>query len=434
LNRTCCHILIFALAILAGFSAAAQNDSQPAYSKGTHHMYFYADFDMNSAGLTNRFIGDLYYGRTIPYSLRSNISHNLGDKDLAGYRLDAGLYYFFSPNDFKKKFGYYIGVEEHSMMELSFRKSFFDLVFFGNEDYKDQFVKFDNMKLNIMDWQQLKFGVFKAIHKNDRVHQLGFGLAFNKGQRHMCVDLHKGSFFTQKDAEYVALDVDMDVYHTDSANNSITDVNGYGVSLDLSYNYTDKHENEFQLRVSNIGYIRWDKVPDNFTRDTTFKFEGFNVDLLSLNSPVFDSTTVDSITGAIYGSNRKQGYSVRLPLDIDAIYTYHFPPGNLSLTAEFRYRFYSLYRAYFEVKPGYSWLIKCAKKKTGEQKATGRISIGIFPMICYGGYGLYNAGLDISMNFRQKLLIGIGTRTLNSMMAPSSSAGLSANFTLYKMF
>jgi len=402
-----------------------QSDSIAPYSKGTHHLYFQANFDMNATSLTNEFISDFYMGDFLSTRLREKISARLGDRNFAGYRMDGGLFYIFSPGDFRKKFGYYIGIEEHSLGEIRFGKNLFDLVFFGNESFIDRKLHLDNARMNLMAWQQFKAGIFKTYKNNGNIHQFGFGVALNKGQKHFCVDVHKASFFTQKDAEYVELDLDMDVMRTDTNNSDLLAFNGYGASADLSYNYTDGRNHEFQLRISNIGYIRWDKSPDNFHREKAFRFDGYALPPSYLLNGLADTsftdagTYLDSTLQAIYASDRQKAYSVMLPLDVDMIYTYTSPGRHLSVMTQFRCRFFSLYQPYCMLKPGYTWFIK-------------RSSIGIFPVFSIGGYGTFNAGVNISANIGKKFFLEVGTGTLNSLLSPGNSAGLSGTITLFK--
>lgn len=399
--------------------AFAQKDSIAPFDKGTHHLYFSTTFDLNASSLTNDLIGQYYKGAYLPDELRTRNSNRMNDNNTAGYSLDGGLYYFFAPNHYKGKFGYYIGVEEHSFAEISFRKSFFDLLFFGNEPYSDQFVKFDNMKLNIMAYQQVKAGVFKVFKGKNGMHQLGWAFGFNIGQKNLCIDVRKASLFTQKDGEYVALDMDMDVFKTDSNSEGFGSFNGYGGAMDFSYNYTDLKQHEFQLRLSNLGYIRWDGFPDNFTRDTTVKFDGFEADIFDLDQPMFNSDFGDSLTQAIIGSDHQGAYVSKLPLEIDVIYTYYVNGTPFTLTTEAKHRFFSVYKPFISFSPGYRIFIK-------------KSSLNINPIMTYGGYGSWNFGLNMKAQINGRTFLGLGTSTLNSIISPRSSAGLSGFFTLYQ--
>ncbi len=397
----------------------AQHDSIPAFDKGTHHLFFSTSFDLNASTLTNEFIGQFYKGSYLSDNLRTRISNRLDKRNTAGYSLDAGLYYFFAPTTYKDNFGYYIGIEEHSLAELSFKKSFFDLVFFGNEPYSDQFVKFDNMQLNVLSYQQVKAGVFKVYKAKKGIHQLGWGFGFNIGQNNLRIDVNKASLFTQKNGEYVALDMDMDVKKTDSNRTSFGSFNGYGGVMEFSYNYTDLKNHEFQFRLTNLGYIRWDQSPENFTRDTTIKFDGYDADIFNLDQPMFSSNFGDSIAQELIGSDNQATYVTKLPMEIDMIYTYHIGDTHFSVTAEAKHKFFSVYRPFLSFSPGYRIFVK-------------KSYIGIYPVITYGGYGSWNAGLNLSLQLKQHTFIQLGTSTLNSIISPSGAAGLSGVFTLYQ--
>jgi hypothetical protein len=404
-------------------SAATGQDTLTSDAKGSHSLYFHTSFDINSTCLTNQFLYDFYDSRYLTYDLRKKVSARIPDIGIAGYRMDAGLYYFFAPESFRKKVGYYIGVEHHSLAEIRFNRNFFDLIFFGNEDFAGQKVNLSGLWLNAMDWQQFKAGIFKAYQRGNTIHQVGFGLAWNKGQRHQHIDVQRASFFTHENAEYIELDFDLDVCHTDSSKNGFFAVNGYGISLDLAYNYTDRRSNEFQFRISNIGYIRWDKSPDNYRRDTVLRFDGFEgvFTPAEILWPAIDENTGDSISRLVYGSNSRKPYTTKLPLDIDLKYNYTFPGKRITIQTEFRLTLFSLYQPRIILKPGYTWF----RKKS---------SVGLYPVFIAGGYGNYNAGLCITGNFGGRFYAELGAGSLNSLIFPGKSAGLSGSLSLYKMF
>lgn len=396
----------------------AQEDSLPAFNKGAHYLYVSARFELNASSLTNEFIGQYYKGAYLGDELKERNSGRLNDQNIAGYSLDGGICYMFAPGTWEGNFGYYIGVEEHSMAAISFRKSFFDLMFFGNEAYTDQFVKFDNMQLNLMEWQQIKTGIYKAWKTDQSFHQLGGAIGMNIGQQNLMIDVEKASLFTQKDAEYVALDMDMEIHKSDSNRTSFGSFNGYGGSIDLSYNYSDLANHEFQFRLSNLGYIRWDQAPDHFTRDTTIKYEGFDADLFDLDQPLFDENFGDSMTHAMIGEDLADSYITMLPMEINLMYTYYID-RHFSLSAEGRHKFFTVYRPFLSISPGVHFKIKNA-------------ALSIHPCITYGGYGSWNFGADLKTRIGGKTFFSLGTNTLNSLIDPRGAAGLSGFFTLYQ--
>lgn len=419
LNKKAILLLLIPFGSLLLTPVMAQQDTVAPFEKGTHHLYLSTTFDLNASSLTNEFMGEFYKGSYLTDDLRYRMSDRLDNRNIGGYSLDAGLFYFFAPSSYKEKLGYYVGVEEHSFAEIDFRKSFFDLVFFGNEPYSGQFVKFNNMKINIMSYQQVKAGVFKVVKGKKGMHQFGWGFGLNIGQKNLCIDVRKASLFTQQDGEYVALDMDMDVYKTDSNNSSFGSFNGYGAVMDLSYNYTDLKQHEFQFRLRNLGYIRWDQTPDNFTRDTTIKFDGYDVDIFNLDQPMFGADFGDSLAQELIGSNNTEPYVTKLPMEINMIYTYYIKNTRFSLTAEAKHRFFSVYRPYFSISPGYRLFIK-------------KSSLGIYPIVTHGGYGSWNVGLNLTMQLKKHTFIQLGTSTLNSLISPRSAAGLSGVFTIYQ--
>ena len=418
-NKLAGRALVFLLVAFSSHAVLAQADSTLTATPGSHHLYFHSCFDLNATTLTNEFINTVYQGGDLSRDLRTRNSDRLKNNNIAGYSLDGGLYYFFAPDKFRKKVGYYIGIEEHTMSEIRFRQGFYDLLFFGNDAFTGSRVHFNNMKLVSLSYQQIKAGIFKTIHRKGKVHQLGLALGLNIGQKNTTINVNRGSLYTAGLGEYVALDVDMEIQKTDSNRNGIGAFNGYGASVDLHYNFSDVISNEVQVRLSNLGYIRWDRTPENFHRDTTIRYDGFDVDIFNLNTPLFSENFGDSLLSEIIGSDRQTAYASMLPLDLHLTYTHYFGRSGFSLTIDAREKFFSLYRPWIMLKPGYRLPIK-------------RSSLSFYPLLSAGGYGSWNAGLELSAQIGRSTFLSIGSPSLNALFFPKNSAGLSVGVTLYQ--
>ena len=413
------RILCIGLFLGVSFLASAQDDSISAYSKGTHALFLYTSAGFNSTGLTNEFIYDFYKGEFLTRDLRNRVSDRLKDRNRAGFLLEAGLNYSWSPPDTADKFGYYLSVEEKSMAEIQFRKGFFDLLFFGNAPYTGETIMLDGMEVNMMTWQKYSAGITKRIRKGDQEHYFSCGLGFIVGQQHLAVNVHEGSFFTQQDAEYVSLDVNMDVYHTDSNRTGFGAYNGYGIAYDLGYHYWSGKHHLIAVQLKDLGFIRWDRQPDRFTRDTTFRFDGFEVDLLNFNSPAL-SNVGDSLLDEWIGPKGKSDYLTELPIDVSASYTYFFNSNRFFLSAAARCRFHSLYRPYVALSGGYDGKFK-------------KWSLEVEPGVSYGGYGNFNAGLQLTAGIKKTFIL-LGFSGVDALVAPRSRCGLSGYLTLYQRF
>lgn len=401
--------------------SAQQSPDSLMWTNGDHELKLKASLEMNSDALTNRFIGQFYRGNHLSDELRVNTSEKLRDHNLGGYRLDASLYYYFIPQESKKHFGYFIGVEEHEMAELSFRKGFFDLMFFGNDPFTGTFVSFDGMQLNMLAWQQFKAGVVKDFICKGGRHRLQWAFGFNIGQKSVTLNIDQGSFFTQQDADYVALDLDMQYFRTDSNRMGFGAYNGYGPSFDLSYEYRDEFHHQFGLDFRNFGYIRWDRSPVKFTRDTTVKFEGFEVDLINLNSPLISQNFGDSLLDAVTGKGRTEPVSTWMPFDVEIYYIYTFKNPSFLISLQAHHRFHTLYRPYAELGFAYRHFFRNA-------------TAGLEPRFSYGGYGRWNAGVRLFATFCRKSELSCGLSTMDALICPEKRAGLGGHFTFSQKF
>jgi hypothetical protein len=427
MSKTVMPLLLLSLMLVQGLKAqqdtlgALRTSDSLVWSKGVHELHFRTGLEVNSNALNNRFIGQFYRGNYLGDELRVSTSERLRDHNLGGYRLDASLYYYFIPEVSEKRFGYFVGIEEHEMAELSFRKGFFDLMFFGNDPYTGTFVSFDGMGLNLMAWQQIKAGVVKDFFRKGDRHRLKWAFGFNIGQKRLNADIESGSFFTQQDGDYVALDLDMQYFRTDSNRMGFGAFNGYGPSFDISYEFYDEQHHQFGFSLQNFGYIRWDRGPVKFSRDTTVKFEGFEIDLINLNSPLIGENFGDSLLEAVTGQGRVEAVSTWMPLDIDLYYIYTFKNPSFMISLEARHRIHTLYRPYAQLGFAYRYFFK---------KAVA----GLQPQVSYGGYGSWNAGFRLFAKFCQKSELSCGLSTIDAMICPEKKTGLSGHLTFSQKF
>lgn len=379
-----------------------------------------ADLQVNSTAITNQFLYDFYNGRYLTDDLKKKNSARMKDVNLLGYRFDAALAFTVADTGNRNN-GFFGILEHHDRMELSFDKEFFDLYFFGNAQYTGKLAELDDLSLDILTFQQLKAGIYRSFGKSNK-HQAGFALGFCKGQKNLSVDVNEAALFTEQDAMYVSLDADMSLHRSDSSSSDLKAVNGVGASADLFWKFTDKHNNHFSLALSDIGCIKWSSRSQQYSRDTAYRFEGFEVkDMLDLSSTTFSGKTKDSILNEFSFADKRGSYTTWLPLQFNVTYDRLFCKEKLLLSAQVKHEFFSKFAPQTVIKPAY-----CYRWKNSELRLAA--------ILMMRGYGRFNAGAEITANIAGTFFMQLGTGFLNSYISPANSAGAGGYFSISKAF
>ncbi len=379
-----------------------------------------ANLEVNSTAVTNQFMYDFYNGKFLTDELKKDNSARMKDYNLLGYRFDAALTFRVSDTA-NRNSGFFGTLEQHDRIELSFDKEFFDLYFFGNAQYTDQFVHINNVGMNMITYQQLKAGFYESFGKDNR-HTLGLAVGFVKGQKNLDVDVKQATLFTQKDAMFIALDADMSLRRSDSASSDLKAMNGAGASVDVFWSVTDNHKNNFRISLSDLGFIKWSSRSQQYSRDTLYHFDGFEVkDMLDIGATTFTGKTKDSILNEFSFADKHGTYDMWLPMQFNISYNRLFLKDRFLLSAMVRHEFFSKYKPQVIIKPAY-----CYRWKKSELRLAA--------ILMMRGYGTFNAGAEITANIANSFFLQLGTGYLNAYLNPQNAAGIGGYFSIAKSF
>ncbi len=396
---------------------ASEHESYQAIDYQKIYLDLTSELYMNSNGLTNQFVSKFYYGSFLDTPLKTQNWNRLnGQHNLLGYFFNSSLRLNVPAK--KNGFSYYAAYENHNMMEVKFHEDFFHLIFFGNRDLAGQSATFDKQSFKTMSYQQFKVGVVKTWFKQSKVQVFSAGLGFNNGQSLMEYSIPSASFFTQENAEYLSLDMNVNMRRSDTVRTKFGAENGAGMCLDLSF-YQRNPKSSIEVKVEDLGFIRWNNHSQQYKKDTLVYFEGIEIkDIFDLNSATNTGLTQDSIMNE-FAFGDQSAFTEMIPMRASVNYTHYFFNNRLSLSLTLIHYHFLHFNPLIRFVPTYVISIK-------------KSSICIAPNFEYGGYGKFNCGLGISASVKQKFYIELSTAFINSYLDAKKAAGLGGFVSIIK--
>lgn len=412
----------FILIVVALCGVSAPGFSQQYYCEnidtGKYFLSLNSSLEFNADGPTNYFATAFYEGRFLDNSMKTTALNRLNtNNNLLAYLFNTDIYLHIPGK--KSSISYYAGFENHNLMELSFNKNFFHLFFFGNKTFTGQQLSLDDISLTTLNFQQLKAGISKTWQKNDATYILTAGLGFNNGQSLMKYEIPYGVLFTQHNAEYLDLGMTIGMKRSDTLRTGFGAENGWGFSADLAYVFRDEN-NIITCQLEDLGFIRWKKNSQRYSKDTLVHFDGFEIsNLLDISGETIKGISADSLINEFAFSKTQAAFSEMIPMRIFISYKRYFFKRWLSLTCSFNSYAFSVYRPQVRL--------------TGSVNIPVKNSVvSISPSIEAGGYGRFNCGLGVSAAVNKRFYVELQTSYINSYLFPKKSAGLGGFISIIK--
>lgn len=396
--------------------------SQQYYCENIDNSKYYLSLnsilEFNADGPTNYFAASFYKGRFLDNTMKTEALNRLRpNNNMLAYLFNTDIYLNIPGK--KNNINYYAGFENHNLMELSFNKNFFHLFFFGNKTFTGQSLSLDDLSYTTLNFQQLKAGISKTWQKNDASYILTAGVGFNNGQSLMKYEVPYGALFTQHNAEYLDLDMTIGMKRSDTTRAGFGAENGWGFSADVAYVFRDEN-NIITCQVEDLGFIRWKKNSQSYSKDTLVHFDGFEIsNLFDIDGETIRGISADSLINEFAFSKTQAGFSDMIPMRIFISYKRYLFKRWLSLTCSFNSYVFSVYRPQL-----------CL---TGSLNIPVKNSVvSISPSFVTGGYGRFNCGLGVSAAVDKKFYIELQTSYINSYFFPKKSAGLGGYISIIK--
>lgn len=397
----------------------SNNDESPFDIDYNHRFItLNSDLNFNSNGITNDFMYQFYTGKFLDSTLKTKNLDRLKEKNNhLGFNWSTQLQINIPSKN--RGFGYYAAFENHYFGELNYDENLFQLVFFGNKDLVDQNVSIDKQSFTLLFFQQIKAGVVKTWFGKSKVNVLTVGIGINNGQSLLNYDLPKATFFTQKEAEYISLDMEMQMHRSDTTSSKFGAENGLGLSLDASF-YHREANYSIEINMQNLGFITWNKQSQQYKKDTLISFDGITIDnILNMTSTSIKGYSGDSIKNNFYYSKKSSRFTKMIPMRGSFNFTRYLLNNRLALSFTFINYHFAHYIPLFRFEPSWRFHVK-------------KSFISIIPNIEYGGYGKLNYGLGLKVAINKMLFFEVKTDYLNGYLDLKHSAGLGGYVSIIK--
>ena len=366
--------------------------------------------------------GDYFYGSTaiknsLTNSLLSNSfidddlkkSSSLANNNKFGNYFQSNIYYasmgdtLFGVPDLGMRFG----MNYYSMQNINFTRDFYNIMFYGNKQYEDEYADISNLDINTLTYQSFEFGLFKRFNeKENGYHTVYLGLSLIKGQNYLYLYTNEAHLYTAPDGEYIDLAINSSYFASDSIKSDLTTLSGMGASLNFYWAYEDvKHNSRFEITLTDLGLISWFDNPLNYSADTTIRFNGQEIDDI-FNPETGNEISQDSLLQLIYSDSDNRTFLKSLPKRFQFAYTKRFLNNKYIPTLGMGYFFNSN-----QFMPS----IFLNNKLVMSPK------LNFDFLFSYGGYTGFSLGLGLGINIIENLKFNIVSPNIVGAIIPDKT-------------
>lgn len=408
--------LLFYILLINSYSLFSQYNSQFLnFEKMGRSVSINGEYELGSTGIYNALLNKFLFGGYIDSSLKDASNNAMKSMNVIGASLNYDVCAFFGKHP---KYSYLIGFEDHRIFNSSFSKDFYQLLFYGNKPFLGETKNLSSSSINSLRFQELKLGFI--WHKIDTTAKAGVSISILKGQQLFYIKTNEGSsVYTSLDGSELLFNskFTMAISDTSKLTNPF-EYSGIGASADIFFEtpYVSKIGKGSLLTVNanNIGFLHWFDNSVQYSSDSTFKFNGYNIDnLLDLQDSTLASINKDSIINVTTNA-RKESFNINIPTNLLIINKIRFT-SKFVLGTGFRYLFNSNFKPYFFTDSEYEIT----------PNLTSALHIG------YGGYSKLNIGLAFILN-TPSFYFKFGSNSLQGFISPKNTYGQGVFFSVAK--
>ncbi len=399
-------VILFAttsVAALAQFRNTVYSDWTSGYSVGVHCRY---QISSNAIGTNLQF--NAYQGNALSRKQREAASNRSGKLNRVGLDLDYGLYARHLP-DSAKGIGWFVSIAARTHGNGQFPKDLFDLAMFGNAMFAGNTANLSNIKVSFLTYRQYEVGMLKQVKRTNGTWNLGLGASLLMGNRNLELSIDRATLYTQPEGEYIDGAFSGEIRSASIASGQYFDATGLGFSASLNVGYEGKKFG-FTLQADDLGFISWSQHLKHTALDSTFRFEGVEMDLFASDNNLFSGIDLDTVVSGFATVKEGTRYSTIVPgrMRLEAYYALN--DKDLRLYAGVQYRIAPAYFPYIFVG-------------TSSPLPKGFFIDGRF---AYGGFGSWNVGVELRKKFADVVEVRLGTNNLEGYLLPMVGTSQSA--------
>ena len=229
-------------------------------------------------------------------------------------------------------------LSNHNFTEIKFNDDYFTLLFFGNSAIAQ--ADLNDFNFRYLNYQKFSLGFSKTFTSTNANTTIGIRASLLKGQKFYSMKIDRGYFNTIDQGIELDGMMDYEFRSSDTTHYGLEDFNGLGFAADLYLRLANpKTGNIFSVELSDLGSINWNDQSLKVAADTSFSFDGEDIDnLLDYSFSNFSELDEDSLRQDFYYSKSKLGTtSTRIPTKVSVSYLHNinFWDSKLLLSTQF---------------------------------------------------------------------------------------------------
>jgi hypothetical protein len=214
-----------------------------------------------------------------------------------------------------------------SSLEVSFPKNAGSLLLFGNTQYKGREEQFDRIIYKSLRYSQISLGLRKLIKQSKYEHRIQTGISLNLGHDYLAYEIDRAALYTESNGDMLRFSIRGSINQTDTFYKQDFSVRGWGSGIYCQH-IISYPGGEIQYSLRDFGFIRWNRQPLSWKKDTTYTFSGWDIpNIFDITEKPYQNTS-DSLYDAIGGQKSKGMYTFT-PFKIELSY-FHYLKGWLS--------------------------------------------------------------------------------------------------------
>lgn len=394
------------------FSPKDRNDYRMQLTVGGS---FETNSNAVSADMTRFFLA----GRFIDSTMKDRSLKRMKDRNRLGMDITAEISFYHKPDSgFGKNWSYGITFGQRLLFGGAFSKDTYKLGLYGNAPFAGETLKLSGLDAAYMNYQYLSLGFVKEFPGTKWHKALGFGATYANANQFFSLKAPRAEVFTEATGQYLDLDAAYSMKQNDASKNKFFYPNGFGVGASLEFTMSDRKHHSFFIRANNIGFMRFNTFSSYRSLDTALTFNGVMVDNALKVNGQYVNNVLDSLARGFGGHTGSRPAYMMMPGSVSVGYTYAVLPEKFHITAMGNYTFF----------PGY--VPQVSLRLSGMPDPF----VSIAGTFSYGGWGGFNAGVDLGFHFGYGWHFTLGTQTLQGIIAERTTSGLSGRAGLIKRF
>ncbi len=400
-------LIIFSFLSLSSIAGDWEFNRVPPFR---HSISISSNYFFDSDAITNRFALAYFRNEFIDNNKKDEVSKGLSKLNRFGAGFSNEIKYSkYNDTIFGLAHSFYsISLNDIYHLNCKFSKDAFELYFRGNKSYAGKNASLGDFVFNQIVYRQVNF-TFGHEYKFDK-DKFGYeaGIGFNFGRKLYRIESPKAELYTDINGEYLDLNADIDIHRSDSSNDVLSSLNGFGFSGNFSFFWKNKKNNKLTVSADNVGYIKWNDQSSFTHADTSFRFEGVDVsDVFLLSDTIHKPISLDSSLVEPYLTDKlKNSFSYKLPALFKLTYRYILKPEKLDVEGEVGYLLFAEATPIESLSLGYSF--------TNNQRIV--IKAG------YGGYTDFRIGISCNFLFLKRWMLTLQSDQLSEMFKSDGNA------------